>query len=114
MPVEELDAVIASLQTLRARLVAPPAQTVVYIDQHDSEALGRYRISPRAFLEHARAGAFLTEKIGRSIRVRVEDLEAWLASRRRRPAPRLVVNNDVDAIDAALEQAARRFARGAR
>jgi hypothetical protein len=114
MLLEEIDAAIANLQALRARFTAPAVPAVVYIDQTDVKALARYKISPRAFLEHARADAFPTEKIGRSVRVRVEDFEAWLASRRRASTARLVVHNDVAAIDVALEMAARRFGRGAR
>ena len=88
----------------------PTEIPVSYVDQDDVEA--RYRVSRRSYLEHARAGAFEHEKLGKQVRTLVPVFETWLSSRRRQPPP--VAANDCDPIAQAIDMAAARFARRGR
>lgn len=112
--VAEIDAALAPLLALRARLASEPAAPpTVYVDQDDADTLSRYRISRRAYLEAGRRGDLRTDRIGRQVRTTIAELESWLASRRRTPQPRLELIPSGDAARQALEGAAARFARKA-
>jgi hypothetical protein len=110
-PVAALDAAIAALATVRAMLAEPkPEPGPVYVDQETCAPL-----SKRSFLEHARAGAFPTSKVGRRVLCARADFDTWLTSKRRVIAPPATAEADptTAAIDLAVERFRRRGARAA-
>ena len=101
----EVDAAIANLLALRARLLAGVRPKVEFIDQYACEPL-----SSLCYLDHGRRGDFPIKKVGRRVLCRREDFDAFLSTSRRLPTPVTVVEDDVVAD---LELAAARIARRA-